>query len=289
MLNKSLVFFCLLFSWQVNAADIKTFSEERFVIENKAIDESSGLAYSTQQQNIIWTHNDSGNLAVIYALEPQGKDVASFTLDKVKAFDWEDMASFRENNKSYLLVADTGDNFKFRNIYRLIILLEPQVNIEKTSHQNPPVARQIIFSYPKEKSYDVEAVSVDSVNNKILLMSKSKKTVKLFELPLHSQQPSSFEAPIVAQKLGEIESIKKATSLDISKDGTMAAVLIYGYVYLFQKDINQQWIDAFQQKPQVIKYKRLYQPEAICFGKNNHELFISSEKRSTLVKIFLKR
>ncbi|MCN4144285.1 MAG: hypothetical protein LC437_04210 [Thiohalomonas sp.] len=61
--------------------------QKRYPIENKLINESSGLACSTREKKVLWTHNDSGHMPIIYALNHKGKDLGAFHLDDVQSYD----------------------------------------------------------------------------------------------------------------------------------------------------------------------------------------------------------
>src|SRR4051812_10257733 len=47
-------------------------------IKSAEIDESSGLTASRCNPNIFWTHNDSGDKAFIFAINPKGEKLATF-------------------------------------------------------------------------------------------------------------------------------------------------------------------------------------------------------------------
>src|SRR5215468_8138892 len=60
-------------------------------IDYGPISESSGLVASRKHPGVYWTHNDSGNPAVIFAITHEGKFVAEFPV-AAKNNDWEDIA-----------------------------------------------------------------------------------------------------------------------------------------------------------------------------------------------------
>jgi len=66
--------------------------------------------------------------------------------------------------------------------------------------------------------------------------------------------------------------------MDISADGKYAAILTYGKAYWFENLQNLNWKETFKQPTKKIKYKGLFQPEAISFAQTPYQLFISSEK-----------
>jgi len=249
------------------------------IIEDNSIDESSGLAVSNYSSELLWTHNDSGNTAIIYALSTDGKKRASVFLEGVFNRDWEDLSSFRWQDQGYLLIADSGNNWGLNLSSFLHIFKEPKLaNVNSASTE--PVSREpawsIEYDFEDGNLYDVEAVAVDIHSEKILLLSKEPRQVKVFELPLF-QSPDSGEV-ISARKIAEIDYLKYPSAMDISTSGSRAAILSYGRVYLFNKTGQQSWADVFEAPDSIIKYRGLYQPEALCFDKKAQRLFISSEK-----------
>ena len=88
---------------------------ERLVLrfQDDRITESSGLAVSPIHQGIIYTHNDSDDEAVCYAVGLDGRTRAVFRLAGVQARDWEGMAASvdKATGKGVLWFADIGDNF----------------------------------------------------------------------------------------------------------------------------------------------------------------------------------
>ncbi len=255
------------------------------IIENNDIDESSGLAASTRYDNVLWTHNDSGSAAILYAMDYSGKHLGTFFMGGDEPRDWEDMASFKLDGESFLLVADTGDNFEINYSARLSIFKEPDVY----ERQNQVVEPQwvIDFEYPKDKSYDIESVAVDVIQKKIILLSKRNKKVHVFELPLRFDE--HYENTIVmAKKIIKLKYFRRPTSMSFSADAKYAAILTYGKVYLFDNSRHERWDEIFKKPFKKIRYKGLYQPEAISFDQQTKNLFISSEKLpAKLLKINL--
>lgn len=248
-------------------------------IENEDIDESSGLALSRKYDNVLWTHNDSGSAAVIYAMDYKGLNLGSYFLEGKDPRDWEDMASFELNGQSYIIVADTGDNFEIFLSAKLSIYKEPDIFINNNLANNGVVEKPqwiIEFQYPKGKTYDVESLAVDVKNNKILLLSKRNKKIRVFELPLKPNEADS-NLVLTAKRMAKLDYLKKPTSMDISGDGKYAVILSYGKVYWFNKMDGNSWKKTLRKPDKIIEYEGLYQPEGISFGKTPYQLFISSE------------
>ncbi len=58
------------------------------------IAESSGLAVSRRTPGLLWSHNDSGSAAVLFALDTTGT-VRGRVRVPIRALDWEDVSAAR--------------------------------------------------------------------------------------------------------------------------------------------------------------------------------------------------
>ncbi|MEU5882666.1 hypothetical protein [Spirillospora sp. NPDC047279] len=108
------------------AVPAKTSADAKvaFTVSDERITESSGLALSRRHQGVTYTHNDSGGVAQVFALGPDGRTRAVLTLGGAGARDWEGMAVGRdEKGRPAIYVADIGDNlggaWPYVTVYRI--------------------------------------------------------------------------------------------------------------------------------------------------------------------------
>jgi len=83
--------------------------------------ESSGLAVGRRNPGLIWSHNDSGSAAVLYALDTAGV-LRGRVRVPIATRDWEDVSAARCPSGDCLYIADIGDNKRIRpqvQIYRV--------------------------------------------------------------------------------------------------------------------------------------------------------------------------
>ncbi|PKM03053.1 MAG: hypothetical protein CVV15_12710 [Gammaproteobacteria bacterium HGW-Gammaproteobacteria-5] len=128
---------CLLFTCTSPAQTLpasKTSSRMAALMNDPEVAEISGLASSRLHADVIWVHNDSFDKPMLYALSTAGKRLANVTIAGVENIDWEDIAAFTLNGKSYLLIADTGDNGGIRQTLQLHIVREPEQLHDQTIH-----------------------------------------------------------------------------------------------------------------------------------------------------------
>src|SRR5687767_5426116 len=81
-------------------------------LEDRSIDESSGLIASRRNPDLYWTHNDSGDLPLIFAFDRTGRSRGVWSVSGAYAYDWEDIAygPGPEPDRHYLYIGDIGDN-----------------------------------------------------------------------------------------------------------------------------------------------------------------------------------
>jgi len=263
--------------------------QKRYAIENKKVNESSGLACSTRDKHLLWTHNDSGHMPIIYAMDHKGKDRGTFHLENIESYDWEDMDAFEYQGEHYLLIADTGDNFNLRWDYRISIIKEPTIDDQQRSAVSP--VGTYTFRYEDGQSYDVESVAVDIVREKIILLTKRTSHAIMFELPLKPlfskplfSKATDNDETQIAVKTGEFKRIINPSALDISADGRLMSINTYARIHRFRRNAHKNR-QADWSYYNSLKYKKLFQPEAMCLRKDEKYYYVSSEKKSYLLKL----
>jgi hypothetical protein len=81
-----------------------------FSFADPRIAESSGLVVSSSGE-LVYTHNDSGDEARVFAVGLDGRTRTTWTLPGVQTRDWEDVARGPdEQGRSCLWLGDIGDN-----------------------------------------------------------------------------------------------------------------------------------------------------------------------------------
>src|SRR5262245_31146252 len=86
--------------------------------------ESSGLAVSRRTPGVLWTHNDSGSEAVLFAIDTAGR-VRGRVRVPVRTRDWEDVSAGSCPSGDCLYIADIGDNRQSRGRVQIYRVPEP--------------------------------------------------------------------------------------------------------------------------------------------------------------------
>lgn len=245
------------------------------VLADDEIDESSGLARSLSRPGAFWTHNDSGDSPRLFLIDEAGQTLGCFKVDGAKSIDWEDMCSFSQGEKNYLMIGDVGDNGRRRKQVELYLLEEPDVSRHEAGENGRiPVRMTIAVTY-EGGAHDCEAIAVDPAAGNIYLLAKQFSTAcALFEVALPREQPP---APLEAKRIGAL-SAPWATAMDVSPDGNRMIVLTYGDAYEFTRG-RDDWSVALKRPARKIQMPARRQGEAICYARDGRSLYLTSEGR----------
>ena len=96
------------------------------------IPEASGLAVSRRNPGLLWSHNDSGNAAVLFAFDATGA-IRGRVRVPIRTRDWEDVSAGRCPDGDCLYIADIGDNRLVRPSVRIYRVPEPRAGDADTA------------------------------------------------------------------------------------------------------------------------------------------------------------
>lgn len=248
-------------------------------IQNKDLNESSGLAASNIHPNVLWSMNDSGSEPMLFAVGLDGSDLGAWPVDTDLAFDWESMDAFMWQGKPYLIIGDTGDNFRWRPQVHFLVVAEPADLA--TSGDTLDVAWQVTYNYPNGYR-DSEALTVDAANEHVYVLSKRHHPPELFRLPLRA------DAPVVAEHVQTLEDFPLPLFEEVEEDdgrpyrhmpGGMdladgrLLISTYKHSYLYA-------LDNLGQKPLRVRMPSVGQREALSFAAGRHDrAYVSRERR----------
>lgn len=95
------------------------------------IPESSGLALSRRDPRQLWSHNDSGNETILFALDADGTVRAKVRVP-IRTVDWEDISAAPCPPHDCLYIADIGDNRLRRQRVQIYRVREPALSDAQT-------------------------------------------------------------------------------------------------------------------------------------------------------------
>lgn len=259
-------------------------------LQSDELVEASGLARSARSPDLLWSMNDSGSKARLYAFDGSGFHRGRIRLDGVDNEDWEDLSSFTVDGTPYLLVADTGDNDADRDEVTLHVVLEPDLAEDDKVRLDP--AWSIDFRYP-DGPRDVEAVAADAANDRVWLLSKIDWPPVLYSVPLH---PTSNDTQ-VAVRHGPVTTLPEPTrqdrehavftkewhwqptGMDLSPDGRLAVILTYRGVYLYHLDPGRSLYDSLSGRAYGFGLGNFREAESVAFGADGNSIYVTLEGR----------
>lgn len=235
------------------------FSDDR-------ITESSGLAFSTSG-TALFTHNDSGDSARFFAVDPLScRTTATYRLDDTAdAFDWEDMArGVAADGTPVLLLGDIGDNLAFRDHVTVYEVAEPSGRSkDPEAEQTLPVRAAYDLTYP-DGPVDAESLATFP-DGRLLVVTKRRDG--------HSAAYVTDGRPVVGTNpltlLADLH-LTSATGADLSRDGHRLAVRTLTTAYLY--DLRRGFTD-----PTELPLTPSRQGEAIAWSPDGTVLMTSSE------------
>lgn len=247
-------------------------------LANGIIDESSGVACSHTSRGVLFTHNDSDGEARVFALDMTGKDLRSCVLKGVRAYDWEDMASFELDGKAYLLLGDVGNNGLAAAVHMLYLIEEPKIDPgQGIVDEEVSVLQVMHFSY-EDNHRNCEAIAVDPTSRTIFLATKERQPrCHIYALPWPQNDPKQATT---ARKIATLE-MPPVTAMDVSPDGHRAVLLTYGNAYEFTRAADEDWAAAFSRPGRILAMPERSQGESICYGPDGKTLYLTSEKLPT--------
>ncbi|MCK6617293.1 MAG: hypothetical protein L6Q51_06590 [Cyclobacteriaceae bacterium] len=255
-------------------------------LADRAINEASGIAASTVNPGMLWTHNDSGDKARIFLIDSLGRTMMVVNLAGIKNRDWEDIAvgPGPDSTKTYVYIGEIGDNdarYELKYIYRIE---EP---VFRGSDTTIAQVDSIKFGYP-DGNRDAETVLVDPLTRDLFIVSKREKRVNLYRLPFPQSTTAVITAELAApeldfNRLGEEKGyhpryFNQIVGGDISPDGSEILIKDYSSVYYWKRNRNETLADALKRTPEVLPYAPEARGEGIAFSMKGDGYYTLSEE-----------
>ena len=239
---------------------------------DKRLEEASGLAASVANPGMLWTLNDNGNPAEVFLIDQHARTRLVCKLVNVRNRDWEDIAigAGPEEGKTYVYVADIGDNeaqYEFKIIYRFV---EPVLSLEKeviiTEYDT------LALRMPDGKR-DAETLLIDPLTHDLFIVSKRESNVGLYRSPY----PFTYDTTTL-EKVSTLH-LTAIVAGSISADGQEVLLKNYAKVYYWKKSNNESLSDLLAKQPIELDYEREPQGEAIAWSSDGSEFYTLSENK----------
>jgi hypothetical protein len=255
-------------------------------IEAAEVTESSGLSAS-ECQDVLWTHNDAGNDALVFAMDLKARHLGTWRVEGARNSDWESIATVRDaaTGKCSLIIADIGDNDLARPHAEIYRVPEPQVTAPTGSSAAAPSrtgpAEILRYTYAGG-SRNAETVLVHPATGDIYVVTKEKKG----PAGVHRIKPVFGGGREVqrAEKVAEVSVPSSPEGLitggSFSPDGRrlMLCDVRGGYEFVLPDGADAAPDRIWRQTPKPVPLGDRPQGEGVSYGRDGLTLYASSEK-----------
>lgn len=251
-------------------------------LQDKELNEISGISASGIAKDVLYVHNDSGDTSRFFAIAPNGKLLGTIYYNadgthKNNAYDVEDIAvgPGPDTKKSYIYLADIGDNGAVRpviNIYRLAEQASWTSNKSADSK-----ATTLHLKYP-DGPHDAEAMMIDPIQKLLYIVTKRADSVSVYTTPLAFKAKDTVVMTYRTKLFFKgFKPFNWITAADVSKDGRYIVVKSYEKVYYWKRDGSEPIWQTLQRKPIEPNYQQEKQGEAIGFAADGRGYYTTSE------------
>ncbi len=259
-------------------------------IKSAAITESSGIAASRCQNNVLWTHNDSGDEAFIYALNSTGKSLGTWKVTNAQNIDWEDIAAFKDKTgKCFIFIGEIGDNERIRvdhAVYRVPEPIVTEADAEST-RKDPRLtsdAEMLKFRYP-DYNQDAETLMVRPDTGDIYIVTKRiTGPAGVYRIKSDFNKSESQIAEFITDIAVPAVPNGFLTGGDISPDGRHVIICDYTQAYEFALPTeNSNFDKIWNQMPVVVNLGRRKTGESVGYNVDGTAIYATSEGRNSPV------
>jgi hypothetical protein len=193
------------------------------------VTETSGAAFDPVDPEVFWTHNDSGNEPVLYAIGSDGRARGTLQVEGASNQDWEDLAVGPCEGGQCAYIADIGSAGRRKNdpvaLYRVAL---PPVDQAATARADRFEAR-----FPGG-GQDAEALFVLPDGSIYVIGKGQKEPIELYRWPT-PLQPGPVDLVRVRELAPEPEQPgDRVTGAGASRDGRWVALRSYGRLALYR-------------------------------------------------------
>ena len=239
--------------------------------------ELSGIAASRLNPGILYMHNDGKNAPILIS-NTLGGDLGKIIMDGQSAIDTEDISvgPGPESGKSYIYLADIGDNKTSRATVTVYRFEEPVLNNPSSATEiHIKDVSKIVLKYPSG-TYNAETLLVDPLNKDIFIATKEINRSTLYK----AGYPQSETAVTTLEPVLNMRFFDLPTSGDISPDGKEILLRNKSQIWYWPRNPKKSITDALQTAPQTAPYAgNEHQGEGICFVADDSGYYTNSEIR----------
>jgi hypothetical protein len=269
------VMLCAGCDLQSEVAQVPVFGDSCHTIQSAvrlpaAVSETSGLAVSGVDPDLLWTHNDRGNDPVLHAVSAQGTLLGSVTVKGAELIDWEDIDAAPCASGTCLYIADIGDNDGARESVTIYEVAEPAPGDRSTA-----TARALHARYP-DGPHNAESIFILPGGDLYVVTKGDDGPIAVYRLAKSQQGAPGAVLELVREAMTEPRGrADRVTGAAASPDGSRVAIRSYGSLYIYAVDAL---VGGSETAPLVIDLQSLGEPqgEGVAIA-NDGTVWLSSE------------
>ncbi len=252
--------------------------------------EASGITRDPRRSDLFWVHNDSGNDAMLYAVDVSGTVVSVVPIVDASNRDPEDIAIGPCPGGDCLYLADIGDNLAVHTSVMVHRLPLPDLPFSASSATKtiegasvePNASWRLVY---EDGRRDAEALAVDAVRSELLVISKGRSgEIVLYAIPLADLRDRPAE-PDTLRRIGRLRlptgpsTGNFVTAADLSPDGSTLAVRSYTNLYTFAWEGSAAFDTAVAPSWASLIPAHEAQGEGLSWDASGESLVLASEGR----------
>ena len=239
--------------------------------------ELSGLVASRTHANVLYAHNDSGDVARFFALSAtDARVLATFSLPNASANDWEDIAYGPCPTGRCVFLGDIGDNRLRRTDNAVYRVQEPKEMVT-----GDVFYERLAFEYPAGVKRNAEALLVHPTTGSLYVLTKEEtgvpSQVYRFPEPLDTSKTVTLEG--VAQLSVPTPSDVKLTAASFDPSGRKLLLRMYNRLVELDLPAGETSFERiFVQPPRDTPFADEPQGKAVAFSADGKSYFTASER-----------
>lgn len=255
-------------------------AEIRCSLADPRIEESSGVAAASLTDEVVYTHNDSGDGPRFFAIDTRTCATrATFGVTGARNLDWEDMAGgLAADGAPVLWLADIGDNATRRASVVVYEVDEPQADASGGSMR--PRQRWTL-TYP-DGAHDAETLLVDPETGRPVVITKDGAAGRslAYRLPASGSGVLERLATLDVRALpggGLASPSWSLTGGATSPDRRTVALRSYLGAWLWTTAPGEPLSTTLARRPETLTLPVGRQAEALSFTRDGTGLWVTSE------------
>jgi hypothetical protein len=237
--------------------------------------ELSGLALSRSNRGVLWTHNDSGDRARVFAVAPDGRLLADVAVTGAQQVDWEDIAvGPAPDAGDALYIGDIGDNTKRRS--SIVVYRAPEPRLAGGTPGATAPAKALTLHYP-DRRHDAEALLVDPSSGETFIVTKNvggTAGVYAAGTPAGDVATTMRRAGTISLGFGE-----EITGGDVSADGRTIVLRTYDRAFVWSRRGGESVAFTLRRRPCAARADLLVegQAEALALTRDGRAFYTVPE------------